>query len=69
MHATVSIPRYVKTHALAIASLVLAFTGFTFLLWIGCIFAEVTGSVVKKEIRAYPDQYAGENLAKTGVTL
>ncbi len=69
MTTSISTPTSVKTHGLAIASLVLAFTGFTILPWIGSIFAIVTGNLAKKEIHALPEQYTGESLAKTGVTL
>ena len=69
MNASISTPTQVKTHGLAIASLVLAFLGFTFLPWLGSIFAIVTGSIARKEIRAFPEQYSGESMAKSAVTL
>jgi uncharacterized membrane protein len=69
MTTALSTPNSIKTHGLAIASLVLAFTGFTILPWLGCIFAIVTGNIAKKEIHAHPEIYTGENLANAGVTL
>ena len=69
MSTSISTPTSLKTHGLAIASLVLAFCGFTILPWIGSIFAIVTGNLAKNEIRAYPDHYSGEGVASAGVTL
>ena len=63
--------RPATTHTLAILSLVLSILGLLppLLPLVGPIAGVVTGMVARKEIRARPDLYTGEDLARAGVIL
>ena len=59
------------THTLAILSLVLSILGLfpPILPLVGPIAAVVTGTIARREIRAHPEQYSGEGMARAGVIL
>ncbi len=69
MENQVEIRNTLKTNPLAIASLVLAAGGFSFLPLIGSIAGIVTGYMARREIRENPSLYNGDSLAKAGIVL
>lgn len=58
-----------QNNPLAIVSLVCGFLGLTFLPFIGSIIAVIAAPFAKREIRAHPDVYTGEEMATTGQIL
>jgi len=58
-----------QTSNLAIISVVCGFLGLTFLPLLGSIIAVIAAPFAKREIRANPEVYTGEEIAKTGQIL
>jgi hypothetical protein len=58
-----------KMSILALISLMLSLSGFTFLPLIGSAGGIITGNLARKEILQAPLDYSGHGLAKAGVIL
>lgn len=69
MEDPIEIKPAVRTHPLAVVSLILSVGGFSFLPLFGSIAGIITGHVARRNIRDQESLYNGETLAKAGIIL
>ncbi len=69
MENTVPSLRSAKTSPLAVTSFIFCILGITYMPWLGSVIAIILGKMALNEIRAYPERYDGEGLAKAGVKI
>ena len=62
-------PAVLPTSPLAIASLVSAILGFTFVPLIGTIAALITGYMARNETRSVPPRASGDGMATAGIVM